>query len=134
MFSSVQWVGLTQMVFDLKSGVQQRMGRGVNDFTKSMIDTVHQLYVENLSGGAPSTASRPLPVGVRSGTLLAGAKKQQINQYRGDVFNEVPYSGFIEVGTYKMAPRRPLGNAVDLVRGMVPGEMGEVVTAVVRTE
>jgi HK97 gp10 family phage protein len=50
-----------------------------------------------------------------------------VNQFRFDVFNDAFYAAFIEDGTVKMTPRRPLGNAVDQVSNKVPGEMGKVV-------
>jgi len=128
--SEVRWEGLAQMAFDLKVRKPSLMVREVNDLTKTLIGDVHTIYVENLSGSVPSTASRPLPVGVRSGDLRRGAKKRQINQYAGEVTNEVPYAGFIEAGTRKMAPRRPLGDAVDQVEQMVPGELDKVLTTV----
>ena len=131
MISSVKWKGLTKTVFDLRHGVPKRMQRSCNSMTKDMLEIVHQLYVDNLSGTQPSTASRPLPVGVRSGKLRDGAEKRQINQYAGEVVNDVEYSGFIEIGTSKMAPRRPLANAVDLAGGMVPGRMDQVMTEIV---
>ena len=134
MISEVRWEGLAQMAADLRSGWPTRMGRGCSELTKGVMGTVHELYVENLSGGAPSTASRPLPVGMRSGDLRDGAKKVQVNQYRGDVFNEVPYAGFIESGTQHMAPRRPLGDAVDRAQEMLPGQVGQVMTTIIITE
>jgi len=134
MISSVRWFGLTQMALDLGKGMPDRLGRGVNQYTKNLLETTHTLYVENLSGGSPSTTERPLPVGMRSGTLKAGARKVQRNQYSGEVLNDVPYAGWIEVGTCKMAPRRPLGDAVDRVREMIPGELAQVMTTVVKTE
>lgn len=130
MISSVQWQGLTQMAVDLKRTKPSLMQTGINELTKGMIGMVHQVYVENLSGVSPSTAARPLPVGVRTGKLREGAKKRQINQYSGEVTNEVPYAGFIEVGTKHMAPRRPLGAAVDQVSEMVPGKMDQVLTTI----
>lgn len=130
MISSVQWEGLTQMAFDLKRTRPSLMPQGCNELTKGLLEMVHTVYVENLSGSVPSTASRPLPVGVRSGTLRRGAKKRQINQFSGEVTNDVPYAGFIETGTRHMAPRRPLGNAVDQVSELVPGKMGQVLTTI----
>ena len=128
--SSVRWEGLTKMVFDLQYGVPRRMDRGIEEHTKRMGENVHQAYVDNLSGSVPSTAARPLPVGVRSGHLLASAEMVIVNQYRADVENKTHYAGFIEDGTRFMAPRRPLGDAVDLVGKMVPGSMGKVMTSV----
>lgn len=131
MISSVQWEGLAQMAFDLQKKKPSLMSMAIQDMTKTLIGDVYQIYYENLSGSVPSTATRPLPVGVRSGDLRRGAKKRQINQYSGEVTNDVPYAGFIEAGTKHMAPRRPLGDAVGQVGEMVPGKMGQVITTVV---
>ena len=131
MRSSVRWEGLTEMIMDLKAGVPARMDRGVNQYTKDILEIVRQMYVDNLSGGGPRTATSGLPIGERSGDLKEGATKRQINQYSGEVFNVVPYAGFIEEGTQHMPPRRPLGDAVDRGGEMVPGEMGQVLTTVV---
>lgn len=131
MISSVKWQGLTEMVMDLKRGVPMRTTRTVNEYTKDVLNMALQIYVENLSGGGPRKATSGLPVGVRSGDLLAGAKKRQINQYAGEVYNRVPYSGWIEEGTRRTPPRRPLGNAVDRVGWMLPGRMGKVMTTIV---
>lgn len=130
MISEVRWEGLAQMAFDLKVRRPSKMVQEVSGLTKTLTGSVHEIYVDNLSGSVPSTATHPLPVGVRSGDLRRGAKKRQINQYAGEVTNEVPYAGFIEVGTRKMAPRRPLGDAVDQVGQMVPGELDKVLTTV----
>ena len=130
MISSVRWEGLTQMAFDLKRTKPSLMPQGINELTKGLIEMTHTIYVENLSGSVPSTAEQPLPVGVRSGKLRRGAKKRQINQYSGEVTNDVEYAGFIEAGTRKMAPRRPLGDAVDQVSEMVPGRLDQVLTTI----
>lgn len=134
MISEVRWEGLAQMAADLRSGWPTRMGRGCSGLTKGVIGSVHQMYVENLSGSVPSTASRRLPVGMRSGALRDGARKAQVNQYKGEVFNEVGYAGFIENGTQHMAPRRPLGDAVDRAQEMLPGQVGEVMTTIIITK
>lgn len=131
MISSVKWKGLTKTIYDLRRDLPKRMERSCNGMTKDVLNVVHTVYVENLSGARPSTAAQPLPVGMRSGDLRAGAKKRQINQYAGEIVDDVDYSGWIEIGTWKMAPRRPLGNAVDLAGEMVPGEMGQVLTEIV---
>jgi hypothetical protein len=112
--SKVTWMGLGSMIADIKYRNRIRWPQSANRLTQRWLTNVHNRYKRNLSGRHPSTASHPLPVGIRSGTLLAGAQKRQINQYRGYIENLVPYSGFIEEGTYKMAPRRPLGAAVEV--------------------
>jgi hypothetical protein len=131
MRSSVRWEGLTKLIMDMKYGVPQRMTPAVNQYTKDILDLAWQVYVDNLSASGPRTATSGLPVGVRSGTLRAGATKRQVNQYSGELTNDVPYAGFIEEGTQHMPPRRPLGDAVDWVGEMVPGRMGQVLTTVV---
>jgi len=130
MISNVKWYGLTEMIMDLKN-MPARMRREVNQYTKDVLEMTHQIYVENLSGSAPSTAGSPLPVGMRSRDLRNGAMKRQINQYACEVYNDVPYAGFIEVGTKKMVARRPLGDAIDQMDRIVPGRMGQVLTTVI---
>ncbi len=130
MKSSVRWEGLSQMAFDLKRTKPSLMPQGINELTKGLIEMVHTIYYDNLSGSVPSTAEHPLPVGMQTGDLRRGAKKRQINQYSGEVFNDVHYAGFIEAGTKKMAPRRPLGDAVDQVSEMVPGKLDQVLTTI----
>ena len=101
--------------------------------TKRASGRMLALYVENLSGSEPSTTEQPLPVGVRTGTLRAGAKVKQVNQYRADLYNDVPYAGFIEDGTRKMAPRRPLRDAVEqYTEGELPNDAHDVVVRVWR--
>jgi len=100
------------------------------EMMRGLKEAIATLYTRNLSGAVPSTDWRPLPVGVRTGTLRAGVKAQMLNQYSFKVTNDVPYSGFIEVGTRYMAPRRPLGAAVDQIAGRVPSEMNKVLTEV----
>lgn len=129
--SSIRWVGLTSMVWDIR-GRARAMMPATNKMTKATMNLLHTIYVQNLSGSVPSTATSPLPVGVRTGTLKAGATKKQINQYKAEVFNDVIYSNWIEHGAKNLAPRRPLGNAVDQVGLHVPGEMAAVIGKVWR--
>ena len=127
LMAPVKWTGLTQMVFDLQHNVQKRLRRSCNEMTKDMLGMVHRIYVENLSGTRPSTATRPLPVGMRTRMLVKSARIRQINQYAGEVVNDARHAGWIELGTYKLVARRPLGDAVDEVRGMVPGRMDDAI-------
>lgn len=110
--SRIEWKGLARYMGVLERG-KKRIPPTFSVFTRTAGGQVLDLYKDNLSGRVPSTAAQPLPVGIRSGRLLEGAKMVQVNQYRVDVKNEVPYSGFIEEGTMYMAPRHPLKAAVD---------------------
>lgn len=130
--SRVEWVGLTKMIEDIANRSRVRWPQGCIKLTRKWANKVHKRYVENLSGSAPSTSEKPLPVGVRSGDLRAGAKTVIINQYKFREENDVPYSGFIEDGTVKMTPRRPLGNAVFRTQDEAPGDMNEVLVEVWR--
>jgi hypothetical protein len=119
------------MVWDIR-GRARAMMPATNKMTKATMNLLHTIYVQNLSGSRPSTTAHPLPVGIRTGTLKAGATKRQINQYKSEVFNDVLWSGFIEHGTVHMTARRPLGDAVDQTGQHVPGEMNQVMVSVWR--
>jgi len=125
----VQVKGLTAMAMDMR-GRTKKIKPSSNAMTKRLMRDHLDLYRKNLSGSRPSTAARPLPVGVRTGWLLSRAQAVQINQYAYRVFNDADYSGWIEDGTRFMAPRRPLQDATDQIEEMVPGEMNDVVTEV----
>ena len=130
--SNVRYEGLTKLLKELGK-VRGRWPKEANRMTKRGAWRIHDLYVENLSGYRPSTAAKPLPVGVRTGTLREGAKVKQINQYRADVVNDVRYAGFIEDGTKYMAPRRPLRNAIEqYTEGELPNDAHDVVVRVWR--
>jgi hypothetical protein len=116
---------LTRLTHALQKG-QVKATKGITQLTRDTGQKVHTKYVENLSGTQPSMAADPLPVGVVSGELRSKAKSVQVNQYRVDEVNDAPHSGWIEHGTAKMAPRRPLGDAVQQVGEELPGDMGEV--------
>ena len=127
--SSVTMKNLTATIANIR-GSARKMQPTINDMTKDLMNAHHALYIINLSGTKPSTSSSPLPVGVRTGTLRAGAEKHQLNQYSYTIDNNVEYAGFIEAGTQKMTPRRPLANATEQIEKQVPGRMGEVITKV----
>ena len=129
--SRCEFQGLTRLMHGLEEG-KVRLKVGITHLTRETGEAVLEKYVENLSGAEPSTAAKPLPVGVRTGTLRDGAELRQVNQYRADVKNEVYYSGFIENGTVHMAPRRPLKDAVEKVSAELPGEMRDVIVEVWR--
>ncbi len=118
MANSFDLRGIVEIQYEM-TRLAERAGREIEAFIDELVDDVHEQYVENLSGNVPSTASRPLPVGVRSGQLRAGAKKQGARtnpvtgQTVGRVYDEVDWAGFIEFGTRKMAPRQPLAGALD---------------------
>ena len=130
--SRIEWQGLSRFTGVLEKG-KARIPPKFNDLTRTAGGIVLDLYKDNLSGRVPSTAAQPLPVGIRSGRLLEGAKMVQVNQYRVDVKNEVPYSAFLEFGTYKMAPRRPLSDAVEKFIGEdLPDEARRVMAEIWR--
>lgn len=112
--SSVSFEGLTKQIAQFEDVIPQKCSQTMAGWTRELGEELLRLYRENLSGDQPSTADDPLPVGIVSGDLLAGAELRVLNQYSFEVVNAVPYSGFIEDGTEKMAPRRPLQNAADV--------------------
>lgn len=127
--SSVRWTGLTRLILDL-DGRTRRMQPQINLMTRSLMDTHHDRYVDNLEGASPSTTARPLPVGMVTGELRASARKRQINQFSYTIWNDAAHAGFIEDGTQHITPRRPLGDASDQIDVIVPGEMDDVVVEV----
>jgi hypothetical protein len=130
--SSVEFKGLTRLMFFL-DGRSRRMQPQIGWMTRSLMDTHHDRYVENLEGSVPSTTARPLPVGMVTGELRASARKRQLNQFSYKIWNDAGHAGFIEDGTQYMTPRRPLGDATDQIDKIVPGEMDKVVTKVWET-
>jgi hypothetical protein len=110
--SKVAFKGLTQFTAAVAKA-RSNWPRCANKLTKTSSGQIADLYRDNLSGSQPSTSAQPLPVGVRTGTLLAGVEEVQINQFRMDIVNRVHYSGWIEHGTCKMTARRPLQVAVE---------------------
>jgi hypothetical protein len=128
--SNVRFKGLTQLTAALEKG-RRKWPKEANALTKKSSGEVLDLYKDNLSGPVPSTAVHPLPVGIRTGDLLAGAEIKQVNQYRADVVNDVPYAGFIEDGTVFIVPRRPLANAVEqYTGGDLPNDANQVMVNV----
>lgn len=107
--------GITEIIYDIHRR-RLAMPGAVEAFVNGITDDVHAKYVVNLSGSVPSTSERPLPVGVRSGRLRAGALKQKAARvgdvWAGRVYDDVPHAGFIEFGTRRITPRQPLANAV----------------------
>ena len=69
-------------------------------------------------------------MGVRSGQLLGAANLRQINQYSFVEENSAPHSVWIELGTSKLAARRPLLDAVEQIDPDVKPEAIGVVRAV----
>lgn len=76
-------------------------------------------YQANLSGGQPSTAANPLPVGVVSGELL-GAATLTLETMAATISNPCNHAAYIEFGTSKMVARKPLWDAVQKMEGLVP--------------
>lgn len=127
--SSVSYEGLTEMLTGL-SDVQQNASAKMAQWTGELGVFCHEKYLENLAGMEPSTADNPLPVGVRSGDLFMGAELHMLNQYSFEEINNTPYSGFIEDGTVKMAPRMPLQNAVDQLTEKMGAEQDQVLVEI----
>lgn len=115
--SRIHFKGLTQYIAALQKA-RTSWPKGANKLTVKASGQIADIYRDNLSGNVPSTAEQPLPVGVRTGDLLAGVETKQINQYRMDIINEVHYSGWIEHGTRKMVARRPLQAAIEEYTGL----------------
>ena len=130
--SRVEFRGMTNLTQALNQG-RQMTGRELSKFTQAAGGHVLDLYTDNLSGRVPSTAERPLPVGIVSGELLEGAALEQVNQYRVDVKNDAPHSGWIEKGTSKLKARRPLEDAVqEYTQGDLPDDAHQVMREVWR--
>jgi hypothetical protein len=109
--SFVQWRGLTELIADMQT-MSREARESIVEMTVRFAERVHYLYVRNLEGMEPSTASSPLPVGMRSGDLHEGATSEIVNQYSFTEWNDVPWAGWIEDGTAKMEPRAPLADAI----------------------
>lgn len=133
---SVEFKGLVSMAHNLH-GVPRFMSGAVSKlYTRPLMMFTWQRYVDNLHGprrpvNYPGPVPATLPVGVRTGQLLAGANKRQINQWSFWVFNPVEHAAYIEFGTSRMAPRRPLGDAVEQAEAEVSNRMGEVANGLV---
>lgn len=133
---NVQWEGLTKLILDFQETIPQHASRAIADLTTDLFETTLLRYIENLSGGAPSTDESPLPVGVESGDLIghAWSDSRQTNQYGFELKNDSDHAGFIEFGTVKMAPRAPMQDAVDVLEretgARLDGVVREIVTGV----
>lgn len=134
--STVAWDGHTKLLLDLKNAAANS-GRLMYEATLELGQEHLILYKENLNGTAPSSASDPIPVGVRTGELLAGARLDDggtgggtVNQYVYSIKNDVPYAGWIEDGTAHMAPRHPLQNSVDIMAGRYSAKLDETMTTI----
>jgi hypothetical protein len=114
---NVQWEGLTKTILDFQETIPQNASRAIADMTEDLFETTLLRYIENLSGGSPSTDEAPLPVGIESGDLLghAWSDSQLTNQYAFELKNNSDHAAYIEFGTSKMAPRAPLQDAVDVL-------------------
>ena len=127
--TSITMRGLTATIASIE-GSARKMQPTINIMTKDLMNVHYALYVTNLSGTKPSTSSQPLPVGVDTNELRSSAQKRQINQFSYDIFNDAPHSAWIEFGTQKMTPRKPLQDASEQIEKQVPGKMGEVMRKV----
>lgn len=124
--STVSWKGLEKMILDLQETIPRQCSQSMSNLTQDTGETMLLRYQENLEGTVPSTASDPLPVGMRSGDLYDGANLRQINQYAFELSNDVDYSGWIEMGTEHMAPRHPLQDAVDITESEMDVTLDDV--------
>lgn len=129
MQASITMINLTATIANIR-GSARAMQPTINGMTKDLMNAHHALYVVNLSGTKPSTASSPLPVGVVTNDLRSKAEKRQINQYSYEIKNDSDHAEHIEFGTQKMVARRPLQNASEQIEKQVPGEMGKVMRKV----
>jgi hypothetical protein len=129
--SFVEWDGLTKMILDMDQNVPRNASREMAGMTRDLGDDMLQLYRDNLEGSEPSTAANPLPVGMRSGDLYAGATLSVTNQYAFSLYNDTPWAGFIENGTVKMAPRLPLANTVETVEQYMDVTLDEVMVGII---
>lgn len=128
--TGVTFTGLTKLVSDLKRA-KVVWPKEADKLTKKVGNEMLAFYQSNLSGSRPSTTAVPLPVGVVTGDLLEGAKMKQVNQFRTDVINDDFKAAWIEFGTSKMTPRRPLGAAVEeYTGGDFPNDANEVLPKV----
>ena len=132
--ATVEWQGLTKMLLTLKEKIPAACQSTLHEMTTELGAEALELYKQNLNGGNPSTDSDPLPVGVRTGELLAGARLVITNQYAFKLTNDVPYAGFLEDGTSKMAPRHPLQNAVDVMSIRYQAEAGKAMTTITEAQ
>ena len=89
---------------------KEKTAREIAALAKSEGNETLENYQKNLSGSQPSTSSSPLPVGIVTGELRSSASIV-INDKSFVIFNSAEHAGWIELGTVKMAPRRPLGDA-----------------------
>ncbi len=129
--SFVQWTGLTELIAELEEHLPRRASRDIAALNDEYMETVLQLYRDNLAGTVPSTEDWLLPVGMRSGELYEGARGELVNQYSHVVYNDDPKAGFIEYGTVHMAPRMPLSDAVDKVEQTLDVTLDEVMMGII---
>ncbi len=132
---NVQWEGLTKTILDFQETIPQNASRAIADLTDDLFETTLLRYIENLSGGAPSTDASPLPVGIESGDLIghAWSDSRIVNQYAFEIKNESDHAAFIEFGTVKMAPRAPLQDAVDVLERETGARLDDVAREIVTT-
>ena len=133
--SSVSFTGLTRLFTGI-TNMPAFAQSALHDMTEALGTELLQAYKDNLNGVVASTADDPLPVGVRTGELLAGAQLeanagQAVNQHAFRIVNNTPWAGFIEDGTVKMAPRRPLGAAIDKMADRFGAAVGQAMTKIV---
>ena len=121
--STVEWRGLTKMIYNVKTRVPRELSTQVSDLTKDWLEKVYQRAYRNLSGTM---------VNVITGHLRASLKKVQVNQWAGRVYDDAFYASFVHDGTSHMAPRPYIQRAVDDVGGQLPGMMGKTMSTVLK--
>ena len=130
--SRVHFKGLTQFTAAL-ARARVSWPKGANKLTVKASGQIADLYRDNLSGSKPSTAAQPLPVGIVTGELHGSVEEKQINQYRMDIINTAPHSGWIEHGTRNMVARRPLQDAIEEYTGLsLPNDAMDVLREIWR--
>lgn len=129
---SIQWTGLTDLIMNLGK-VPDNMKRELASMTQELFDDTLLRYIENLSGATPSTAADPLPVGIDSGDLIghAWSDSQVTGENSFQLKNDSDHAGPVEFGTEHMEPRRPMGDAVDILESQMNAKLDEVMGNVI---
>lgn len=127
---SISWTGLTKVISDFQEVLPKKLQKNISQATSDLFDLTLQKYVDNLSGGQPSTDSAPLPVGIDTGDLLGHAEQDShmLNQYAFEIRNDSDHAGYIEFGTEKMqVARAPLQDAVNQLESEMDTVLDDVV-------
>lgn len=120
--SKVEWKGLTKLAYACKN-IKKEMGPACRRVTRWTAQQVYDRAHENLSGRM---------VNVRTGFLRSRLQMKQLNQYASLVYDDAFYAVFVHNGTRSTRPRPFLTEAVRHVQRYVPGEMGKVMTQLLK--